>query len=132
MDKENNILESDKGQNIAYVRISTIEQNEARQLEAFKQYNIDKYYTEKASAKDANRPELKAMIDYVRKGDTIYIKDFSRIARSIKDLLDIVEKLNNKGVKLISIKENLDSNTSTGMLMLTMIGPYMNLSGLTY
>jgi DNA invertase Pin-like site-specific DNA recombinase len=62
------------------------------------------------------------MMDYVRESDTIYIKDFSRIARSTKDLLDIVETLNNKGVKLISLKENLDTNTPTGKLMLTMIG----------
>jgi len=74
------------------------------------------------STKNTNRPEFQAMMDYVREGDTIYIKDFSRIARSTKDLLDIVETLNNKGVKLISLKENLDTNTPTGKLMLTMIG----------
>ncbi len=109
------------GKNIAYIRCSSIEQNEARQFEALKNYNIDKYFTEKASAKDTNRPQLQLMLDYAREGDVIYIKDFSRLARSTKDLLDIVEILNKKGVKLISLKENLDSNTSTGKLMLTMI-----------
>jgi len=110
------------GKNIAYIRCSSVEQNEARQLEALNNYNIEKYFTEKASAKDINRPELQAMLDYTREGDIIYIKDFSRIARSTKDLLYIVEKLQTKGVKLISLKENLDSTTATGKLMLTMIG----------
>ena len=109
------------GKNIAYVRTSTIEQNDARQLEALKPFNIDKTFNEKASAKDTNRPQLQLMFDYVREGDTIYIKDFSRIARSTKDLLDIVEKLGKKGVKLVSIKENIDTNTPTGKMMLTMI-----------
>ena len=109
------------GQNIAYIRTSTIEQNDARQLEAIKTYNIDKTFIEKASAKDTNRPQLQLMLDFVREGDTIYIKDFSRLARSTKDLLNIVETLEHKGVKLISLKENLDTSTSTGKLMLTMI-----------
>ena len=110
------------GKNIAYIRVSCTEQNDSRQHEALKAYNIDKMFIEKASAKDTKRPELQQMLDYVREGDKIYIKDFSRIARSTKDLLDIVETLNQKGVQLISLKENLDSSTSTGKLMLTMIG----------
>ena len=113
---------ANKGKLIAYIRVSTREQNEARQQEALKSYEIDKYFTEKASAKDTKRPELQNMLDYVREGDTIYIKDFSRLARSTKDLLEIVEKLSQKNVKLISLKENLDTSTSTGKLMLTMIG----------
>jgi len=110
------------GKNIAYIRVSTIEQNDARQKEALAKYDINKFFIEKVSAKDVNRPELQSMLDYIREDDTIYVKDFSRLARSTKDLLDIVEKLNKKGVKLISLKENLDSNTPTGKLMLTMIG----------
>ncbi len=108
--------------NIAYVRVSTVEQNEARQLEALKKYNIDKWFTEKVSAKDTNRPELKNMLEFARTGDTIYIHDFSRIARSTKDLLAIVEALENKGIYLVSNKENIDTSTPTGKLMLTMIG----------
>lgn len=108
--------------NIAYVRVSTVEQNEARQLEALKKYNIDKWFTEKVSAKDTNRPQLKIMIEFARTGDTIYIHDFSRIARSTKDLLAIVEELQNKGIYLVSNKENIDTSTPTGKLMLTMIG----------
>lgn len=76
---------------IAYVRVSTVEQNEARQIEALEKYSIEKWFTEKVSAKDTNRPQLKQMLDFAREGDTIYIHDFSRLARSTKDLLDIVE-----------------------------------------
>lgn len=108
--------------NLAYIRVSTAEQNEARQLEAMKSHNIDKYFTEKVSAKNTNRPQLQAMLDYAREGDTIFIHDFSRIARSTKDLLTIVEDLEARGISLRSLKENLDTSTPTGRLMLTMIG----------
>lgn len=108
--------------NVAYVRVSTVDQNEDRQIEALKKHNIEKWYTEKVSGKNTNRPQLKEMLDFVREGDTIYIHDFSRLARSTKDLLDIVEQLTEKGVHLVSNKENIDSSTPTGKLMLTMIG----------
>ena len=108
--------------NLAYVRVSTIEQNEARQVVALERHGIDKWYIEKVSGKDTNRPELKALLDYVREGDKVFIHDFSRLARSTKDLLDIVETLEKKGVVLVSNKENLDTSTATGRLMLTMIG----------
>jgi len=106
---------------IAYVRVSSIEQSELRQLEALKSYDIYKIYIEKASAKDANRPVLQQMLDFVREGDTIFIKDFSRLARSTKDLLNIIEDLENRGIKLVSLNENLDTGTHTGKLMLTML-----------
>ncbi|MGL4107254.1 recombinase family protein [Clostridium sp. LP20] len=108
--------------NIAYVRVSTVEQNENRQLEGLEKYNIDKWFTEKVSAKDTNRPELKKMLEFAREGDTIFVWDFSRLARSTKDLLDLVELMQHKGIHLKSIKENLDTSTPTGKLMLTMIG----------
>lgn len=107
---------------IAYVRCSSLDQNEARQLEALKDHNIYKIFIEKASAKDTDRPMLKQMLEYVRESDQVYIVDFSRIARNTKDLLNIVEELNNRGIKLISLKENLDTSTPTGKLMLTMLG----------
>ena len=108
--------------NIAYVRVSTVEQNEARQVEALKKHNIEKWFTEKVSAKDTNRPQLQAMLEFARQGDTIYIHDFSRLARSTTDLLQIVEQLQSKGIHLVSNKENIDTSTPTGKLMLTMIG----------
>ena len=108
--------------NIGYVRVSTVEQNEARQLESLKGYDIDKWYTEKVSGKDLNRPKLQEMLDFVREGDTIYIHDFSRISRSVKDLLSLIDTLEAKQVHLVSVKENLDTSTPAGRLMLTMIG----------
>lgn len=107
---------------IAYIRVSTAEQNEARQVEAMQKYNIEKWFTEKISAKDTNRPKLRELLEFAREGDTIHIHDFSRLARSTKDLLEIVETLNQKGINLISNKENIDTSTPTGKLMLTMIG----------
>ena len=108
--------------NIAYVRVSTADQNEARQLEALEKYNIDKWFIDKVSGKNTNRPKLQEMMEFVREGDTVYIHDFSRLARSTKDLLDLTEKLQFKKVHLVSNKENIDTSTATGKLMLTMIG----------
>ena len=76
----------------AYVRVSTAEQNEARQREALAVRGIDKWFIEKASGKNTDRPEFQKMLDWVREGDTIYIHDLSRIARSTKDLLDLLER----------------------------------------
>lgn len=106
---------------LAYVRVSTVEQNEERQIEGLEKYNIEKWFTEKASAKDTNRPELQNLLEFAREGDTIYIHDFSRLARSTKDLLDLVDTFNRKKINLVSNKENLDTSTPTGKLMLTMI-----------
>ena len=107
---------------IAYIRVSSRDQNEARQLEAMKDKGIEQYFTEKVSGKNTDRPELQRMLSYVREGDTVYVHDFSRLARSTKDLLSIIEQLQGKGVTLISNKENLDTSTPTGKLLVTMIG----------
>ena len=116
------VLRGEGTMNIAYIRVSTIDQNEERQIKAMEKENIKKYFTEKVSAKDTKRPKLMEMIEFARESDIIFIKDFSRLARSTQDLLNIVKQLDEKGVKLKSLKENLDTNTSTGKLMLTMIG----------
>lgn len=107
---------------VAYVRVSTVEQNEARQVEALEKFNIEKWYSEKVSGKDTKREQLQLMLDFVREGDEVYVMDFSRLSRSVQDLLGIVDLLNEKNVKLVSLKENLDSSTPTGKLMLTVIG----------
>jgi len=107
---------------LAYIRVSTVDQNEARQVEALEKFGIDKWYTEKVSAKDTNRPQLQELLDFAREGDTIYVHDFSRLARSTADLLSLVERMQSKGIILISCKENIDTSTATGKLMLTMIG----------
>ena len=108
--------------NVGYVRVSTMDQNEQRQIDALKHHNIEKWYVEKVSAKDMNRPQLQQMLDFVRCDDTIFVLSFDRLARSTKDLLSIVDLLNSKSVSLVSVKENLDSNTPTGKLMITMLG----------
>ena len=107
---------------IGYVRVSSVDQNEARQIESLEKLGVERIYQEKISAKDTNRPKLQEMLDYVREGDTVYIHDFSRLARSTKDLLNIVELLEKKKVKLVSIKESLDTSTAQGRFMLTMLG----------
>ena len=106
---------------VAYVRVSTAEQNEARQREALDVRDIDKWFVEKISGKNTNRPEFQKMMDWVREGDTIYIHDLSRIARSTKDLLDLLDTLEAKGVALVSDKEAIDTGTATGKLIVTVI-----------
>lgn len=93
---------------IGYVRVSTQEQNEDRQLTIMEQYKVEKVFSEKLSGKNTERPELKRMIEYVREGDTLVIESYSRLARSTKDLVLIVEQLNAKDVNLISSKENIE------------------------
>lgn len=105
----------------AYVRVSTAEQNEARQREALAVRKIDKWFIEKASGKNTDRPEFQKMLDWVREGDTIYIHDLSRIARSTKDLLELLDVLREKGVALVSDKESIDTSTATGKLLVTMV-----------
>lgn len=106
---------------VAYVRVSTAEQNEARQREALASRDIEKWFIEKASGKNTDRPEFQKMLDWVREGDTIYIHDLSRIARSTKDLLDLLDVLREKGVALVSGKESIDTSTATGKLLVTMV-----------
>lgn len=107
---------------VAYVRVSSVDQNEERQIKALESFGIEKWFSEKVSAKDMNnRPQLHLLLDWVREGDIVYVLDFSRLARSTKDLLHITEILENKKVRLISLKEQLDTSTPTGKLMITMI-----------
>lgn len=105
----------------AYVRVSTVEQNEERQIEGLEKHGIDKWFIEKVSGKDTNRPELQVMLDTAKAGDTIYVHDFSRLARSTKDLLAIVEMLTEREINLVSNKENIDTSTPAGKLMLTVL-----------
>ena len=106
---------------IGYARVSTEEQNETRQLESFANYSekIRKVFIDKVSGKNMNRPQLQAMLDYVREGDVVVVSDFSRLARSTRDMLQIVQELTEKGVGLISLKENVDTDTPQGRFMLT-------------
>lgn len=107
---------------VGYIRVSTIEQNTDRQEIALLELDIDKIFIEKISGKDTERTELKKMIEYVREKDILYVESISRLARSTKDLLAIVEKLQAKGVELISLKENIDTTTPQGRFVLTVFG----------
>lgn len=106
---------------VAYIRVSTVEQNTARQEEALKGLGIEKFFIEKVSGKNMDRPKLQEMLSYVREGDTCYCVDFSRMARSCQDLLSICELCEKKSVRLVSLKENFDTSTPQGRLMLTII-----------
>lgn len=110
-----------KGKNIAYVRVSTIEQNEVRQREALQKCEIDKWFIEKASGKDIKRPILQEMLEYIREDDTVYVEEFSRLGRSTADLLATVQQIENSGAKFVSLKENFDTKTPAGKLQMTMM-----------
>ena len=107
---------------VGYIRVSAIDQNTERQEVALKELEVDKIFTEKLSGKNTNRPELHRMLDYVREGDTLYIESISRLARSTKDLLSLVQVLQEKGVDLVSLKENIDTTTPQGRFIFTIFG----------
>ena len=104
---------------IGYIRVSTEKQETARQQEIMCDYQVDRIFSEKLSGANTDRPQLRAMLDYVREGDTLYVESISRLGRSTKDLLNIIDTLNDKGVTLISHKEKIDTDTPTGKFMLT-------------
>lgn len=104
---------------IGYARCSTTDQNPARQEEWLKQQGCEKVFLDMLSGKDTNRPQLKAMLDYVREGDVLYVESISRLARSTRDLLNIVDQLTEKKVQFFSQKESIDTTTPQGKFMLT-------------
>ena len=106
---------------IGYVRVSTLEQHEERQkVELTEKAHVEKIFLDKLSGKDTDRPQLQAMLEFAREGDTVYVSEFSRLARSTKDLLDIVQQLKEKQVQVISLKESFDTSTPAGELAMTM------------
>lgn len=104
---------------IGYARCSTADQNPARQEALLKEKGCEKIYLDMLSGKDTKRPQLQAMMEYIREGDTVYVESISRLARSTKDLLNLVEQFNNKGVSFVSQKEAIDTTTPQGRFMLT-------------
>lgn len=104
---------------IAYIRVSTEEQDTMRQEDLMAGQSIDRYYIEKISGKNADRPQLKAMMDYVREGDVVVVVSYSRFSRSTADLLNLVDRLEKKGVGFISLHENIDTTTPNGRFMMT-------------
>lgn len=103
--------------NIKYIRVSTKEQNTARQEKETNDF--DKIFIDKASGKNTHRPGLEEMLSYIREGDTVTVDSYSRLARNTRDLLDIADQLNKKGVHLVSIKEGINTGTPQGKLIMT-------------
>ena len=107
---------------VGYMRVSTKDQLLDRQEMLMEEAKVDKLYMEKVSGKNTNRPELQKMMSFVREGDVVIVESISRFARNTKDLLELVEKLEKKGVGFISLKENIDTSTSVGRFILTILG----------
>ena len=107
---------------VGYIRCSTIEQNEARQIKMMEEQNAEKVFIDKASGKNTNRKSFKEMMNFVRTGDIVIVESISRIARNTRDLLGIVSDLTDKGVEFVSLKEQIDTTTPQGRFMLTVFG----------
>lgn len=106
---------------LGYVRVSTAEQNDERQIRALLEQGVEQenIYIDKQSGKNTDRPALKEMLNFCRKGDKVITESISRIARNTKDLLTIIEQLTNKNVDFVSLKECIDTSTPQGKFMLT-------------
>ncbi|MGK0468762.1 recombinase family protein [Clostridium sp.] len=108
-----------------YIRVSSKEQNTIRQEVKAKENDVplDHVYIEKVSGKNVtDRPVLSNMMAALKSGDKLVVDSISRFARNTKDLIELIEKLNNKGVIFVSLKEAIDTTTPTGMFMLTVFG----------
>lgn len=113
-----------KGQRIGYVRVSSFDQNPERQLE---QVQVDKVFTDKASGKDTQRPELDALLSFVRDGDTVVVHSMDRLARNLDDLRRLVQKLTKRGVRIEFVKESLTftgEDSPMANLMLSVMGAF--------
>ena len=107
---------------IGYIRVSTAEQNTARQEVLMQELGVDMVFIDRASGKNTQRPELSRMLEFVRQGDTVVVESISRFARNTRDLLELVEQLTAKGVEFVSKKEAIDTTTPSGKFMLTIFG----------
>lgn len=110
------------GKRIGYIRVSSVDQNDARQLDGV---DLDKTFTDKASGKDTLRPQLQAMLEYVREGDHLYVHSMDRLSRSLRDLQDVVQGLTDKGVAVSFVKEGMTftgNDDPMATLMLQLLG----------
>lgn len=106
---------------IGYARVSTENQNLERQIDALHQYGVDELYAEKMTGTKANRPELDKVRLRMREGDSVVVESLSRLGRSTRDLLILLDEFDKKGVQLISLKESIDTATPTGKLLVTVL-----------
>lgn len=114
-----------KGHKIGYIRVSSFEQNESRQLD---QQNLDRTFTDKASGKDTNRPQLQELLQFVREGDEVFVHSMDRLARNLDDLRKIVKDLTSKGISITFVKEGLtfnsDEDSPMSNLLLSVMGAF--------
>ncbi|MCH5250556.1 MAG: recombinase family protein [Lachnospiraceae bacterium] len=110
-----------KNYTFGYARVSTESQSLDRQIDALKKYGVDIIYTEKMTGTKKDRPELNKLLDRVTEQDIVVVESLSRLGRSTKDLIELTELLQSKGVHLVSLKESIDTNTSTGKLLFTLM-----------
>ena len=104
-----------------YARVSTESQNLDRQLDALEKYGVEMIYNEKMTGTKKDRPELSKLLDRMTDGDTVVVESLSRLGRSTKDLIELMELFQSKGVHLVSLKESIDTSTSTGKLLFTLM-----------
>lgn len=107
---------------VGYARVSTVEQNLARQEVMLQELGVSKLYVDKLSGKDTERPQLQEMLSFIREGDEVIVESFSRLARNTKDLLELTEIITSKGATFVSKKESVDTSTPAGKFMLTVFG----------
>lgn len=112
---------------VAYVRVSSVDQNPERQLESIKAADPDKVFTDKCSGKDVKRPQLQALLSYVREGDTVVVASLDRLGRNLDDLRRVVSDLNSRGIVVQFLKESLTftgEDDSMGRLLFNMLGAF--------
>ncbi|MFS0562760.1 recombinase family protein [Terribacillus sp. 179-K 1B1 HS] len=107
---------------MGYCRISHKTQNESRQIKALEEQNVEKIFLDKLSGSDKNRPQLQEMLSFIRDGDVLIIESISRLARNTKDFLEIVNDLTERGIEVVSLKENIDTSTPQGKFICTIFG----------
>lgn len=110
-----------KNYTFGYARVSTEIQNLDRQMDALKKYGVDIIYNEKMTGTKKDRPELTKMLERMTANDTVVVESLSRLGRRTKDLIDLTELFEQKGVHLVSLKESIDTSTSTGKLLFTLM-----------
>jgi DNA invertase Pin-like site-specific DNA recombinase len=112
-------------QRIGYIRVSSLDQNAERQLDGI---HVDKVFTDKASGKDTNRPQLQIALNHVRVGDTLVVHSMDRLARNVEDMLRLVREMNDRGVSVEFIKENMSftagNDDPRSILMFTMLSAF--------
>ncbi|WP_242686507.1 recombinase family protein [Bacillus cereus] len=103
-----------------YMRVSTLNQNLDRQKKQLEEFGCDRIFFEKVTGTKRNRPELNSMLEFLRSEDTVVVTDLTRLSRSTKDLIEITERISQKGAHLKSLKESrLDTTTAHGKMLFT-------------